>query len=327
MYLFYDPQAGLSLLRLFGAGGTVTQTANSSPVEGGYILISLQKPGDSHYSLYHFNPSTSRFSRSVTYLLTPRSSAADDAIVGISAPKNATAGTSLGVWSIGRDDVTPKLLYTFPTSDQPWFPALSTDGLVVTDVLSADNVPADGAAAIPPNSWNIILVGTSSSDTYTIAKGLYPQWGPGDDLLYLANDGLHEYSLSTGSDTMAWKMLGGMTSSLMSFAVSRDGTRIAWTDPSHGVLVLAVVESWDPFFVDEIRSVPITALWPVFSPSGNSVAVEQVDNLQSTTSTSSGNPRISLVGFDSGDITQLQSLAGFEQSSIILSDWNSAMKL
>ena len=310
---------------LLGVGYLVWSTfiqvptpSNSTPaaVESGYILLNLNPVGTSS-ALYIFNTKTKVLARSSIQSFTPSISMDGRSVVGVADLK----GTHGGIYQYTIQNKSLRLLArshdTLPRLPQI---SLNNDQVVFNESTATTST---SAAFFTPSGWNIYLASTSSG-ARLIAHGMYPHWSPdGSTILYLADDGIRMYNLSSSTNALVWPIQGGKASARMMFTVSRDGTQIAWTNPLYSTITLAHIDSWSPFRMSTIYSMTdVFAFWPIFSPSGNQLAFEQVDwttnpiqNQQPT------NARLTIFDIASHHRSVVTSLSSFDQMALFVTGW------
>jgi|GEM_PF-2104419 len=169
-----------------------------------------------------------------------------------------------------------------------------------------------------PSSWTVSVI-SKSGIARAIAHGLYPHWSPDSkSILYLGDDGLHEYTLASSTDSVVFKLPNKNASKAMMLDVSKNGSVLAWTDPLHAQLMIARITSWHPLTASVEKIIPLTALLPILSPDGSQVAFEG----QSSTSTAAGaSADISLLNVATSKITTITHILGFNQNTFDMSDW------
>ncbi len=307
-------------------GGAASSSSVSSPPLHGYILLNLVLAGGDTMSLYHYNVGLNTLHKSSISFFTPRLSVDDQFVVGIAA-SSSDPQNRLGVWSFDiSSHVTAQIVNFGKVIVRQ--PSMSSKGDIVLNMLANTISAAEvSTAAYTPESWGVWLVQKSASPVHVV-DGLFPQWSPdGTEIIFLKHDGLHLYDLTSEKDTTVWPLASGSASSRMMFTVSRDGREIAWTNPMHDTVTVALVDTWHPFSAHIIRTVTVDALWPVISPDDVYVAFEQVDWQHISTSSEPTDPRLSMVNISTGAITQLHDLNKYDPRQIFISDWNDTESL
>ncbi|PIT91065.1 hypothetical protein COU17_02440 [Candidatus Kaiserbacteria bacterium CG10_big_fil_rev_8_21_14_0_10_49_17] len=169
-----------------------------------------------------------------------------------------------------------------------------------------------------PEAWSVFVVDGEGNERY-ITDGAYPQWGPDDNtLLVLKSDGLHVFNIASSTAVRAWKARGGAATN-MKIDVSRDGSKIAWSSPEDGQVLLLSVSSWSPFEASYIGKVPVHAFWVAFSPDSTYLATQSVtwDSLKE-------NPRARVEVYDTTTLKggKVFGLDAYDQEAMFVTDWN-----
>lgn len=164
-------------------------------------------------------------------------------------------------------------------------------------------------------NWNISVTDLEGKETF-ITKGLFPHFLSDEKILVLKNDGFYVFNMS-GEDSgkLLWNASGEKNfDPSMQFSVSRDGKMLAWTVPVNGKVFLMKISSWDPFSVEKIENIDKIAYWPIFSPDGKYLAIEEVDE-------NNENPKIFLYNTENLKSKELIDLSSYDQSSMFISSW------
>ena len=169
-----------------------------------------------------------------------------------------------------------------------------------------------------PEAWSVFVVDGEGNERY-ITDGAYPQWGPDDNtLLVLKSDGLHVFDIASSTAVRAWKARGGAATN-MKIDVSRDGSKIAWSSPEDGQVLLLSVSGWSPFEASYIGKVPVHAFWVAFSPDSTYLATQSVtwDSLKE-------NPRARVEVYDTTTLKggKVFGLDAYDQEAMFVTDWN-----
>ena len=289
-----------------------TPTLNAN----GYILLNLGLPkGPLVLYLYDFHNQS--LIRSNIQAFTPTASADGRYFVGGDGLVDTKTKDLTG--SINMYDTVTATTSQFVggINGLPRSPQISSKGNRV--VFSTPPTNSDVAdAALIPDKWKIDIVSQGGTPK-TIAHGLYPHWSPdGTSILYVSDEGLRLYHVSSSTDEIVFNLEGGTASSLMALSVSRDGTHLAWTDPNHSKLMIAHIYSWSPFSANVEKILNVQAFAPVYAPDGAHIAFEQVTpGASSTTATTN------LVMYDikADTFSSLMSLDQYDQSRLFITDW------
>lgn len=280
------------------------------PPSEGLLLLNLAEGESTAAYFYTFDVSGEKLSRvSLNAGFTPSVSPASRRIIA-GADNSQAPG---GVYVLDPENVTEKQLFAKKKDRLPSFPQLSPDETKVAFV----EPPINEDDYFKPSNW-ILYVADRGGEPRIFAKGLDPHWSPnGKEVLYVGDDGLRLVNIETGIDRDVWKLQGGGASVRMKLDVSDDGTKLAWTNPVHGAITVARIESWRPFSATTILEIPVHAFWPTFSPNGTKLAYEEVLDW------GEGAKKARLVIYDllSQTAKPVKDLFEFNQHAMFMSDW------
>jgi Tol biopolymer transport system component len=291
--------------------GTGANSGASTPARtlSGDILISAAKPGEQNASLYLFDTAHKTLQLANVQGFNP-SESADGRYIVASYVLSTSPLKPNGIYIYDLRSGTTALFAQSVGTQLPRTPQLSPDdGSVVF------NEPSSASSSLgtfhTPSFWKIYL-----------AHGIYPHWSPdGSNVLYLGDDGLHLYTIALSQDTLAYPVTGGTASTFLMFALSKDGSKIAWADPGKNQLLMGDITSWQPFKIVFSNVISAYAYWPVFSPDGTKLAFGQLDLAQGATSTQITNQRFTVVDLQTGQSEQLLDLTPYVHLSFFATDW------
>lgn len=201
-------------------------------------------------------------------------------------------------------------------------PDWSPDGSLVAYIgapngatLKEIEAQEDGAR---PESWNVHITDLEGNERL-VASGVYPKFSPdGQHLVVLKDDGLYRYDVS-GPDSggeRVWEMVDGGAYAGMKLGLSEDRNWLAWGVPNIGEVIIARVDSWEPFRFSIVDIISTHAFWPVFSPDGNFIAAEEVDWQEGNE-----NPRLIVYDLNSGEKRIVLDLSEYQQTAMWINDW------
>jgi hypothetical protein len=169
-----------------------------------------------------------------------------------------------------------------------------------------------------PDASTVYLL-TSPTHGMRITSGAAPVLTPdGKSVVVLRSDGLYMTSLAATSTALKiWGVESGTMATQDQFNISPDGKMIAWAIPDKGHLYIMAVASWAPFSGRVTDDIPVTALFPLFSPDNAYLAYVQIDVASSTPS----NPRLTIRNLASGEARATQTLDTFSIQSMYLTGW------
>jgi hypothetical protein len=146
------------------------------------------------------------------------------------------------------------------------FPEISSNG----DVLyMGRSITATNATKV--DDWNIHLVANGGNDSI-LSTGMYPKWVNNDQFVFLKNDGLYLYTISSKKFS---RVLGAdsQLSNNNTLYVSDDGKYVAWSIPEKRTLLVIEAQDWATGKFTLKGSVPLIGWYPVISPDNHFLAV------------------------------------------------------
>lgn len=182
------------------------------------------------------------------------------------------------------------------------------------DVLYVAMVPGIQKSILTAGveEWGVFL----NEGSEPLVRGTSPHWVTADTFVYLANDGVHLYSLGSAENTLLWASTGVMPANSR-LAVSRAGDRLAWAVPDQGKIYLYRLSDGA---ITDMTSLDAHAFWVVFSPTGDTLAAQVVDwNVYPRS------PRSRIEFFDVTTLTKYPvaaPLEAYNQEMTFLTDWN-----
>lgn len=166
-----------------------------------------------------------------------------------------------------------------------------------------------------PDDWAIYRTDLEGNETY-LTDGASPSFSPDDQtFLYLKNDGLYAYHFE-GASSMKLLNFQGTGLYNMKFALSKDGSQLALANPNEGTVFLYDVNPWYPVRLSLPRKITAHAFWPVFSPDGKYLLLQEVD-----WGLSPKNPRLVAYRIEDLEEEEVFDLSAFAQNHIYVTDW------
>jgi Tol biopolymer transport system component len=167
---------------------------------------------------------------------------------------------------------------------------------------------------LTPNDWNVYVTDLSGKEKL-ITSGSYPKWSPdGTKLLLLKNDGLYLYNLASTTATAEKKLWGGTVDLSMKIALNASRDTLAWTNAGSEEMLLFSVDFAHERIIGE-RRISTFGFWPVFSPDGKYVIVQEGDNAADL------HPRLTAYNLSTGDKKEILDLQAFDSQKMFLTDW------
>jgi hypothetical protein len=170
-----------------------------------------------------------------------------------------------------------------------------------------------------PSTWKIYFGDrTSSEPPQFIANGPSALFSPDETkLMYLAHDGFYLYDIISKTHTPLDKLSVGPHLTYLMIDISRDGKSLVLTNSPSKEVKVATVRSWSPFEIEWTKQFTMLAYWPVFSPSGEYIALMHFDWVNGKP----GNRKVGVLEIGSGNIMHVADIDDYTDSDFYISDW------
>lgn len=247
-----------------------------------------------------------------------------DSVLPFDAPLQVYRADLSG--AVSYDDFLQKLkdapkLTSVATNTLVQSPSISNDGGVL--FMAHPHEPAQALAVSNAESWEIGYV-SPSGDEQVLTHGIQPKWVTNDKFIYIKNDGLYLYTVSSRDETRIWGMQGSATAS-MYLDVSDDGQYVAWAAPAYGAVYLLRALSWSDGTLTLKHTLPEPATTAIFSPDSNTIALTQMASSTASLSAGAPNGPMTLVSFyDVDSLAQVHSPLTFfspDPRLTLVTDW------
>lgn len=168
-----------------------------------------------------------------------------------------------------------------------------------------------------------IYVSDLNGNEKFITKGVNPIFSSdGKSLLVLKNTGIYIIDLQSNKEDVVVPLAKGKGKGFalvnMQFSLSSGGDMLAWTNIQKKQVYVLKIASWKPLKYDFTKTLSIAGFWPVFSPDGNYLALEEID----WTPPNPSNPRLAIYDIKNGFTKQLiYDLSEYNQLSMWITDW------
>lgn len=169
--------------------------------------------------------------------------------------------------------------------------------------------------------WGVYVYDISLSTTALVSTGTNPIFLPDGALAVLKKDGIHRIDIADMSDSLVLGVATGTASSNMTFDVSRDGKHIVWATPESNSVRVMDVPSWKPFRASTTADIAANVFWPVFSPGGEYISMEEFDWEVDGQKSKVTRPRLTMYSLRDGSRIALLNLEKFYQDKIFITDW------
>jgi len=175
---------------------------------------------------------------------------------------------------------------------------------------------------ILPDFWEIYVTDLEGS-TELVTHGSFPLFSPdGKKLLFLKSNGLYLVNIESKESSRVWSMVVQDDEPVFQAAhigLSQDRTMLAWMKILDKKMALMRIISWDPFGIEFVNEIDAQGFWPVFSPDGRYLAMEEVDlNEQGNEFI---NPRLVFYDLETFEKEATVDLSQFDQSAMWITDW------
>lgn len=299
-------------------GDTITVGVNPS----GFIFTNTPSEAGSTFSYYDFaSGDFVPYDRPNYYM--PTASDDENALLASGLTSDDQGTPYAGLFYLKDGATSDTLIYASSTVDLLQHPQLSPGGGAYTFEVAPS--AADGSEKwYTPKNWTIYLGNVTSGTPTPIAHGVSAHFSPDSTVvLYVGSDGLRTRNIVTGNDDLVVPFNNGGGNAYLMTDVSRDGSRFAISNPVKGTVSVYGIAGWHPFsLADSVAQFDIQAFWPVFSPDGLQLAVEQVDwNIASSSGSSANNARLTVLNLSTHAMDDIADWSGLDASKIGISDW------
>jgi len=278
------------------------------PNPTGTILLDLAPLGETTAFQYHFDVGSGKLSLAKPPFFGYSASGSRD---GHSIVVIDSEGEQRSVFVIDLEGGTHE---PFSTSDAipMLLPALSPD----SQRVAFTTPPEDVSTLQYIEAWSIYVAERGKIPEW-VAVGADPHWSPdGRFVLFLSEAGLRLFDTHLRMELLVWPLERADGKANMKIDVSDDGRKLAWSNTDNHEVVIASIESWEPFTAVVDQRISVDAFWPVFSPDGEWLAYEEV-----TWGEFNDNPRLVLYNIASGKMMVVADLSAFDQQRMFMTDW------
>lgn len=279
----------------------------------GKLYLTLSPMDKNRTRLYKYNLSTKELLHIAPlgiFAITPAISPDTTETAMVMYPQTGTATTTLQIFIRNRLNGNSRQVTTSSTVSKR-VPDWSPDGTKIAFTAQT----ASNKSFLTPNDWNVYVTDLSGKETL-ITSGSYPKWSPdGKKLILLKNDGLYLYNLASTTATAEKKLWGGTIDLSMKIALNASRDTLAWTDASSEKMLIFSVNFTNESITPQKR-ITTFGFWPVFSPDGKYVVVQEGDNAADL------NPRLTAYNLSTGDKKEILDLQAFNPQKMFLTYWS-----
>lgn len=194
------------------------------------------------------------------------------------------------------------------------FPVIANDGGVL--YMQKNSTESSGSVT-PAHDWVVQYTPAGSKVSRVVGEGIHPQWIDDRQFVYLKDDGLYVSSV-TGDSERKIIPSEDLVMTDQTIASTPDGW-LAWSNPNKTLVREWHVTDWNAEAQSLWGVIPIQAFYPVFSPSGDALAL-----LVGLTEENTGIPAVSIGIYDTQNLTLRGTpivLENYQTSHASLSDW------
>jgi len=292
------------------------QILNSNPLLG-KINLTLFKKGGDRVGLYSYDLEKKELS-------TFYGSEQEDAITGkfriqdnlfiTSSNYKSSDPFLFQLWTIDKNKKTKKITRseTYQKREPAWSPAGDKIAFVARELRESSD-----KEGLIVNEWDVYISDLKGNEEF-ITEGTHPLFSSnGKYLIVLKNDGLYLFDIETKEGKKIWNVENGDASASMKLDVLWNNDMLAWSFVGEkGKLVLFKIHSWDPFRGEVVNIIDTNSFWPMFSPDGKYLVVQEIDfNAESS------NPRLIMYNVETSEKEFLLDLNEYEQFAMWINDW------
>lgn len=296
-------------------------------IPDGYILLNY--PTDEGDVFMYYNLNTKEYTKhSRSYFYTPTQSDIEGIMIASGVVADKDGILKAAIFKLTNSEPYDTVLYTSNNDRLHRRPQISAQEDKYLFEVAPEKYLPGSIEWLDPSVWSIYVGGIDGSDPVFVANGVNASFSPdGKKLLYVGKGGLFLYDFVEGSSKLVLSMNPETLDSRTMVAVSPDGTQLAISDPQQSTLIVYKITTWDSFALDTelVTKVTISGFWPVFSPDGTKIVLEQFDWDITDGLLLPINYRMSIVDIvNGGSVQKVFDFGRTEGVGMLISDWVTA---
>lgn len=215
------------------------------------------------------------------------------------------------------EDVTNSDITTVFLGGKIYFSATTTDKNLVSGIFAYDFKSKHLENVLQNQRENLDSIPTPAKTSSGISPTIFSP--DGKQLLMIKNDGLHLFNIDDPQHPRDAGLIIESVSfgAVMRVSISKNGNLLAVSFPGKHEVLVAKIDSWNPFSVIPLKTIPAKAVATVFSPDGNYIAVQELRS----PSRKGEYAVLSAWSLTENSATDILSLYNFNTNSIRLLGW------
>lgn len=313
-----------------------TETVNQAPT--GHILLNL-KPIGGESGLYEYNLDNGLLNRYPELTYFPHFNYDESQYVTLNWEYYLTDSNTwelrTDIYQSETDTGERQVLISTPKEEtgEVRRPRISSQ----SEYYSYEVTPSFDGATLDEydlNNWEI-YIGETGEEATKVTNGAFVNFAPdsSEGFLFLRSDGVYFHYFQDegeeGVEIPVFEFESGSAAANNHFTVSRDYSKFAIANVGEGEVVVATIDKWTPFTISEIKNYSLDGFWPVFSPDGRYLAIQEVDVEEPEVSELNidklgeqpTNSRLTIIDLESGEQETVADLEGYVQMQTFINDW------
>lgn len=296
----------------WGSAGQFSDSFNPS----GHIHLTLKKKGffpDNDLGSYQFNISSYNLELNKALIGLINGNFSDDGSESVFLTREGDGGKNIISQIVKIDhkiDPSKKRITSSNTLKES--PRLSPDGRSIVYVV----IDIDAKSYFTPEEKSVYITDLNGKEKF-ITKGVQPFFLTDKKILVLKNKGIYVVDIDNNKEWLGIPFnIGALRSMKLGF--SKNGNMLAVSDYKKSEVTIFKINNWEEssFSYYVYKKIPISGFWPVFSPDGRYLAVQEVKLTDPPS-----NPRLVIYNIETLEWKEMINLSDYEQAAMWINDW------